>query len=189
MGMPAHQTEWTAEMVKALPDDGKRYEVLDGILFVSPSPSWQHQRAVRILLVALDAYCREHSLGEALAAPADIELSPKDLVQPDVFVVPEIRSSWADVRSLLLACEVISPSTARSDRYDKRRTYQRHGVPEYWIIDLDARGVERWQPDDARPEVLNQILEWRPRTDIPPFTLNLPEFFRTALADRSDPSP
>ena len=182
MGMPAHETEWTAEMVRALPDDGKRYEILDGVLIVSPSPTWQHQRAVRILLVALDAYCREHSLGEALAAPADIEFSPKDLVQPDLFVVPEIRSSWTEVRSLLLACEVLSPSTARSDRYDKRRTYQRYRVPEYWIIDLDAWVAERWLPDDTRPEVLNENLEWRPRGDIPSLVLNLPQFFSATLA-------
>ena len=181
MGMPAHQTEWTAEMVRALPDDGKRYEVLDGVLFVSPSPKRQHQRAVRILLLALDAYCREHSLGEALASPADIELSPKDLVQPDVFVVPEIRSSWTEVRSLRLACEVLSPSTARSDRYDKRRTYQRHRVPEYWIVDLDGRLVERWRPDDARPEILVETLVWQPEDAVPPLEINLPEFFSAAL--------
>jgi len=182
MGMPAQQTEWTAEMVRALPDDGKRHEVLDGVLFVSPSPSRSHQRAVSLLLVALHEYCRQHALGEALVSPADIEFSPKDLVQPDVFVLPTIGSTWADADALTLACEVLSPSTARSDRYDKRRTYQRHRVPEYWIIDLDARFVERWLPDDARPEVLGEILEWQPRTGFQPLVLNLPEFFSAALA-------
>lgn len=183
MGMPAHQTGWTAEMVRALPDDGKRYEVLDGVLFVNPSPSRPHQRAVRLLLIALEAYCHQYSLGEALTSPADIEFSQRDLVQPDVFVLPTIASSWADATSLILACEVISPSTARSDRYDKRRTYQRYGVPEYWIVDLDARVVERWRPDDARPEVISETLDWQARGDIPTFTLNLTGFFSAALAD------
>src|SRR6185436_9513332 len=83
MGMPAQNVRWTAEMVRALPDDGKRYEVLDGELFVSPAPSRLHQRAVKEMLLMLDDYCRKHSYGEALASPADIEFSDKDLVQPD----------------------------------------------------------------------------------------------------------
>src|SRR5688572_25495171 len=66
MGMPARQTDWTAEMVRALPDDGKRHEVLDGVLVVSPAPSWHHQRAVRILLTTLEAHCARHGIGEAL---------------------------------------------------------------------------------------------------------------------------
>jgi Uma2 family endonuclease len=168
-------------MVRTLPDDGKRYEVLDGVLFVSPSPTRQHQRAVRILIVALDAYCCEHSLGETLASPADIEFSPKDLVQPDVFVVPEIGSSWTEVSSLLLACEVLSPSTARADRYDKRRRYQQFGVSEFWIFDLHAQVVERWLPDDTRPEILAGVIEWKPRGDLPLFSLNLPGFFGAVL--------
>ena len=181
MGMPTRQTDWTAEMVRALPDDGKRYEVLDGVLVVSPAPSWQHQRAVRILLGILQSHCERHGLGEALASPADIEFSPRDLVQPDVFVVPTVASSWQEVGSLLLAVEVLSPSTARVDRHEKRPTYQRYRVPEYWIVDLDARTFERWRPDDTRPEVLLDAITWEPRDGIPPLEINLPEFFAAAL--------
>ena len=181
MGMPTRQTDWTAEMVRALPDDGKRYEVLDGVLVASPAPSWQHQRAVRILLGILQSHCERHGLGEALASPADIEFSPRDLVQPDVFVVPTVASSWQEVGSLLLAVEVLSPSTARVDRHEKRPTYQRYRVPEYWIVDLDARTFERWRPDDTRPEVLLDAITWEPRDGIPPLEINLPEFFDSAL--------
>ena len=181
MSMPAHQTVWTAEMVRALPDDAKRYEVLDGVLVVSPAPSWQHQRAVRMLLVMLQSHCERHSIGEALASPADIEFSPRDLVQPDVFVVPTVASSWLEVGSLLLAIEVLSPSTARVDRHNKRLTYQRYRVPEYWIVDLDGQVFERWRPEDSRPEILGETLEWRPRDGIPPLEINLPEFFAAAL--------
>jgi Uma2 family endonuclease len=88
MGMPAHQTEWTAEMVRALPDDGKRYEVLDGELLVSPAPSMNHQRVVFLLARILDGYVRKHGLGEVFIAPTDVEFSPKRLLQPDVFVIP-----------------------------------------------------------------------------------------------------
>jgi hypothetical protein len=117
MGMPAQQTEWTADMARALPDDGKRYEVLDGELFVTPSPRLPHQLVVGSLFVALDAYVRAHSLGLALMSPADIEFSPRRLVQPDVFVAPFTAKGpprdWRDISSLLVAIEVLSPSTAR----------------------------------------------------------------------------
>ena len=91
MGMPAQQTGWTADMVRALPDDGNRYEVLDGVLFVSPAPSALHQRAVAALLEILTPYCRQHQIGEAMISPADIEFSEHRVLQPDVFVVPLIE--------------------------------------------------------------------------------------------------
>jgi len=132
MGMPAQQTEWTAEMARALPDDGQRYEVLDGALFVSPAPSPHHQKAVMALLRRLDPYVRTNGLGETLPSPADIEFSSRRLVQPDVFVVPASAKlrDWRDVTSLLLAAEVLSPSTARADRLSKRVIYQSQQVPE-----------------------------------------------------------
>ena len=183
MGMPAHQMprqEWNADMVRALPDDGSRYELIDGALLVSPAPSWSHQRAVRTLLIALQSYCEQHQLGEALASPADIELSPKDVVQPDVFVVPKISSSWAEVRSLLLAVEVLSPSSIYNDRFVKRPRFQRERVPEFWIVDQDARVVERWRPDDQEPEVITDLMTWQPLPHIPALPLPLGEFFEKA---------
>lgn len=181
MGMPAQQTEWTAEMARALPDDGKRYEVLDGELFVTPAPALRHQRAVGELFVLLKAYVRAHSLGVALISPADIEFSPRRLVQPDVFVAPMIAGGrprdWRDISSLLLAVEVLSPSTARADRQRKRRIYQSERVPEYWIVDLDARVVERWRPDDERPEIISEVLSWQPRADAQALSFSLEEFF------------
>jgi Uma2 family endonuclease len=185
MGMPAQQTEWTAEMARALPDDGKRYEVLDGDLFVTPAPSLRHQTAAARLWARIDPYVRAQSLGLALMSPADIEFSPRRLVQPDVFVAPLTEKGrprdWRDISSLLLAVEVISPSTARADRQRKRRIYQAERVPEYWIIDLDARVVERWRPDDARPEIVADVFAWHPRSDLPPLSIELDEFFSDVL--------
>ena len=178
MGMPAQNIRWTAEMVRALPDDGNRYEVLDGQLFVSPAPSRLHQRAVRLLLMMLQEYCEKYSLGEALASPADIEFSDEIELQPDVFVVPDVRPTWRDAKALTLAVEVISPSTARADRHDKKTIYRRERVPEYWIVDLDARLIERWQPDDSRPEILSDQLEWQPASAHPALTIDLPAYFR-----------
>jgi Uma2 family endonuclease len=185
MGMPAQQTEWTAEMARELPDDGKRYEVLDGELFVTPAPELRHQTAAGRLFVVLDAYVRAHSLGLALMSPADIEFSPRRLVQPDVFVAPVTARGrprdWRDISSLLLAVEVLSPSTARTDRQRKRGIYQSQGVPEYWIVDLDARVVERWRPADERPEIIADVLTWQPRTDVQPLSIGLDEFFFEVL--------
>jgi Uma2 family endonuclease len=90
MGMPEQDTEWTAEMVRALPDDGQRYEVLDGELFVSPAPRPDHQSVLQRLFVILDDYVRKHELGWVFMSPADLEFSPRRYVQPDLFVVRNI---------------------------------------------------------------------------------------------------
>jgi Uma2 family endonuclease len=183
MGMPAQETWWTLEMVRALPDDGKRYEVLDGVLLVSPAPSFRHQRAVKLLVAILDEYTRAHRIGETLFSPADVELSPTRLVQPDVFVVPgELRvATWQDITRLHLAAEVISPSTARWDRFDKRVAYQDKIVPEYWVVDLDARAFERWRPGDQRPELLDKTVIWRPMESVEPLTIDLVRYFADVL--------
>ena len=181
MGMPAQQTGWTADMVRALPDDGNRYEVLDGVLFVSPAPSALHQRAVAALLEILTPYCRQHQIGEAMISPADIQFSEQRVLQPDVFVVPLIEGrqirSWNEVTSLLLSAEVISPSTARADRVEKRIVLQDENVPEYWIVDLDARVVERWRPDDERPAIIREKLGWHPDPALPSLEIDLTDYF------------
>ena len=187
MGMPAERSHWTAEMVRALPDDGQRYEVLDGELFVSPSPSRLHQRAVAELYVILDQYVRAHALGEVIISPADVEFSDDRMVQPDVFVVPDIGSSWRDMKAPLLIIEVLSSSTARVDRIKKRRVYQEERIPEYWIVDTEGEIVERWRPDEARPEILSDAITWQPRPDHAPLNIELPKFFRAVLTGvRSD---
>ena len=106
---------------------------------------------------------------------------PLQSLQPDLFVVPDEGTgeprSWTDVRNLLLVVEGISPATARNDRGKKRVVYQKAGIPQYWILDPDSRLVERWQPDDERPEVITDILEWYPRPEIPPLLITLPYIF------------
>ena len=181
MGMPAERSHWTAEMVRALPDDGQRYEVLDGELFVSPSPSRLHQRGVAELYVILDQYVRAHALGEVIISPADVEFSDDRMVQPDVFVVPDIGSSWRDMKAPLLIIEVLSSSTARVDRIRKRRVYQEERIHEYWIVDVEGELIERWRPDESRPEILTDSVNWQPRPDVPPLTVDLQRFFRTVL--------
>ena len=182
MGMPqSAPTRWTAEMVRALPDDGNRYEVVDGELLVTPSPIDLHQRAVLFLAVSLHDYLRLFGIGEALPSPADVELDFESMVQPDVFVRGLVDGrparGWKSGAPLLLVVEVLSPGTARADRTTKRRRYQRAGIPEYWIVDLDARVVERWRPGDERPEVLGDTLSWVAPGAASPLTIGLAPLF------------
>jgi Uma2 family endonuclease len=181
MGMPQATQRWTPAMVRALPDDGNRYEVVAGELLVAPAPSFDHQRAVARLFLRLAPYIDTHGLGEALMSPADIEFEEEHLVQPDIFVAPRVEGRrphrWSEIKHLLLAVEVLSPSTARADRMVKRQLFQRVGVPDYWIVDVAARLVECWRPDESRPEVLSATLTWRPTPDTPPLEIDLPQLF------------
>lgn len=189
MSMPAPTQRWTAEQVRALQDEerhGPRDELIDGELPVTPAPQVDHQRAVRELLLIRAGYVHPRRLGEVLTSPADIELEPDTVVQPDVVVVPagaEPPRSWKDIRGLLLAVEVVSPSSARSDRVTKRRFFQRNRVPEYWVVNLDARTIERWRRDDERAELLDERLEWRSAGAAEPFALDLTPFFARVHAD------
>ena len=168
-------------MLRALPDDGLRHEVIDGEHIVTPAPSWTHQRAVLQLARRLMDYLDQNRVGELLIAPADVEFDEHNMVEPDLFVFPRTSGkrprSWEDVRALLLAIEVLSPSTARTDRLRKRRLYQREGVPEYWIVDVDARVVERWRANEDMGTVLADTLVWQPDPAIEPLTFDLAEFF------------
>jgi Uma2 family endonuclease len=168
-------------MVRALPDDGNRYEVIDGELLVTPSPTERHQWAVSRLLVLLDGYVEAHGIGFALASPSDIELDREGMVQPDVFVKGLVGGrvvlGWNSGAPLLLFVEVLSPGTARADRTTKRMRFQRAGIPEYWIVDMDARTFERWRPADGRPEILSETITWQPSSAHPPLTIDLPAYF------------
>ena len=181
MAMPANVARWTRDLVLALPDDGKRYELVDGELLVTPSPGHPHQSALALLFERLSPFIREHGLGRVLWSPADLALGEDEVLQPDLFVVPpELaagRVEWSDINRLTLVVEVLSPSTARADRTIKRRRFQRAGVPEYWIVDLEGRLIERWRPGDDRPEILVEDLTWQPSGTVSPFHLDLVQFF------------
>ena len=182
MGMPAAPTNWTVDRVRALPDDGNRYEVVDGQLFVTPAPSWEHQRAALAMAQRLHPYLAAQLLGAVYVAPAEVAFRFDRMVEPDVFAVPLVEGrspkTWADVRRLLLAVEILSPSTARADRVAKRLLYQRERVPEYWMVDVASRLIERWRPDDTRPEIIVGKLTWQPDPRSPALTLDLNAYFK-----------
>lgn len=180
MGMAA-PTYWTAEMVRQLPDDGNRYEVVHGELLVTPAPRLSHQLLVSRLAVAIANYLERESVGIMLTSPADISWAPDVLVQPDVFVIPRTEASsgeWSHIRTLLLVAEVLSPSTARADRFTKRHRYQEAGVPLYWLVDGKERRVEVWTRESGFPVIETQQLLWSPAGAAEPFTLALEDLFR-----------
>jgi Uma2 family endonuclease len=189
MVMPVVDRRWTAREVRELiarsPKYAPRYELVDGELLVTPSPAFLHQRAVTRLVVALGEYLQREPIAEVLASPSDVELEPEFIRQPDVYIVSpaEARRLSRDglpIRELLVAIEVLSPSSSRHDRVRKRPMYQRH-VPEYWIVDLDARLIERWRPLDERPEVITRVLEWNPGESSSGLRLDLVQFFTRIL--------
>lgn len=181
----ATSARWTVERLATLPDDGKRYEIIDGELYVTAAPALRHQYAVAQLLVQLFSYLSRNRAGVVVGAPADVEFEPSTVVEPDVLVMPlvlgRLPESFAAAGRLLLAVEVLSPGTAARDRGVKREMYQRQGVPEYWIVDLDARLIERWRPGDQRPEIIRKRLEWLPEGAGEPFFLDLPELFAQVM--------
>lgn len=185
MAMPTLKRRWTVDDLEDLPDDGQRYEVIDGELFVTPAPSLRHQEAAGRMYRLLADYCERERAGWAFIAPADVIFDERRGVQPDVFVAKLVDGHRPEesrgAGRPLLAVEVLSPSTARADRVDKRSLYRDEGVPEYWIIDLDARVLERSTPADARIDVLAERLEWLPVGAASPFVVDLLDYFRKVL--------
>lgn len=124
-----------------LPDDGRRYEILDGELFVSPSPIRIHQRIVLNLLLVLDPHIRRNRLGEINVAPFDVLLSNHNIVEPDLIFVSTAKAQFITTKNIQgapdLLIEVLSPSTKQRDLRKKRKIYGEWGVDWYWIVDPD----------------------------------------------------
>ena len=173
----------TADDLDDIPPDGKRYEIIDGELYVSAAPSIQHQ----LMLSALSATLRPYaaSLGLAmLTAPLDVRASSLTQVEPDLLALPRalavgLLTRWAPISALVLAIEVLSPSTARVDRGRKRELYMAEGVDQYWIVDIEASTVEVWTTVAAMAEVLraDQVLSWQPVASAEPLRIELRGLF------------
>jgi Uma2 family endonuclease len=134
-----------------IPPDGKRYEILEGDLYVTPAPSPTHQRISRRLERVLEDYFHPRRLGEVFDAPIDAILTPNDVVQPDLVVVA--NAAQISARGIegapLLMVEILSTSTRSQDRTVKARRYAALGVRHYWIVDPDAKALEcyAWEQD------------------------------------------
>ncbi len=140
------QRSYTYDELSALIDeDHGPYELWDGELIMSPTPEYRHQRAVGFFYRHLHAFVTQHDLGDAIISPFDMVLAPRRSFQPDVLFVS--KENLHKIDKVLrgpadLVVEVISPFHRRRDRIDKRDLYALHGIPEYWMIDLEAQTVE-----------------------------------------------
>ncbi len=148
------QGEWTYEDYARLPDDGRRYEIIEGVLYVAAAPNLNHQYTVTRLVVHLDRFVADHQLGLVLVAPFEVRLPDIALVvQPDVLFIASEHiprpgaSRFTGAPELVV--EVLSRSTARTDKMVKFYAYERAGVREYWLVDPYTHVVEVYSLSDA----------------------------------------
>ncbi len=171
--------------------DGVRRELIDGEMFVTPSPVYPHQRAVRELLVALTNWARQHG-GEALSAPFDVFVSDVTVLEPDVLFVSAEHVGSIERRYLPsppdLAVEVSSPGTRRRDLGRKKDVYEGFGVPEYWFVDLEARCVEVFRLERGRygPPLTLQSGDRLSSPLLPGFDLSVSEVIGPSEASRAE---
>jgi Uma2 family endonuclease len=138
--IPIRYDGFTVDDLDEMPDDGRRYELVDGVLLVSPSPRWEHQRGASRLDAVLERACPSHL---DVLHPIDVRRGERTSVQPDLSVVraedlvPGERFAAVPV----LVVEILSPSSVGIDKLFKRDLYARLGVPSYWIVDLDEPSV------------------------------------------------
>ena len=140
------QGKWTYEEFRRLPDDGRRYEIIEGVLYMSPAPRTKHQICITKLAYRLERYNEKQHAGLVLVAPVDVYFSTFTTVEPDIVFVMQSRLSIVQEEKIVgapdLAVEVLSPSTAQVDRGKKFQLYAQAGVGEYWIVDPEMRIVE-----------------------------------------------
>jgi Uma2 family endonuclease len=174
---------WTYEDYAKLPNDGRHYHIIAGVLYVAPAPNIAHQNAVGQFFVRLFQFIQARGLGRVIVAPVDVDLGPGGTVQPDVIVVLNEHLDRITASRIVgapdLVVEVASPSTATHDRRAKMDAYARAGVPEYWIADPVAETVELFVLGEGEYRSLGvfhgQAL--LPSTIISDFPVHVAEFF------------
>ena len=140
------QGSWTYEDYAALPDDGRRYELVNGVLVMAPAPGTGHQSIVVRLSYYLFMHVELAGLGRVFSGPVDVELGPKNVYQPDLVVVLNAHLERVAEKKISgapdLAVEIASPGTAAYDRLTKYEKYAQAGIPEYWLVKPTRRAVE-----------------------------------------------
>lgn len=137
-----------------MPEDGNKYEIIQGELFVTPPPSTDHQRVSRGAFRKIDAYVEEHNLGEVFYAPFMVRLTPDEPVEPDLVYVRKNRLEIIDRAGINgapdLVIEILSPNKPQYDRVTKFNRYLQVGVPEYWILDPKSRTAEQFALEEGK---------------------------------------
>ena len=155
-----------------LPDDGRRYELHEGELSVTPSPGTRHQRVKNKLFDVLLHHISAHRLGELFDAPLDCILSDITVVQPDILFIDAQHASLVSERAIegapTLAIEILSPSTVQIDRRRKAQLYASHGVPWYWIVDPVGREIQAYELENNTYRLAGRLAGTEPIA-LPPF--------------------
>lgn len=129
-----------------LPDDGNRYEIINGELIMTPAPIPIHQRISRIIGVQLSLFVEKYNWGEVFFSPCDVRLTETDLVQPDIFFIAKENEKIIGEKNIQgtpdLIIEILSPTTAYYDLIEKKELYEKFGVKEYWIVDPKKQWIE-----------------------------------------------
>ena len=156
-------------------------------VFVTPAPGDVHQYVLVELCARLHAYLRGTSVARVVVSPADVRRGDpaRNRVQPDVFVVRLVngaRPSYPFAMSdLLVAIEIASPGNPRYDYHTKRTLYLKDGVPEYWVVNADARNISRWRGTDDPGDVLSQTIVWHPAGMAIPLAIDIGVLFDEAI--------
>ncbi len=157
---PTRKADLTYEDYLLLPDDGKRYEIMEGELYMSPSPIPRHQNILRELLRRLDAFVEQNRLGLVFLAPCDVVLSEHNVVQPDLVFVSRDNLGIVTEQNLQgapdLVVEITSARTKERDVHLKKRLYAAFGVREYWIVFSDENRIEVWRLNESGTYTLAQ---------------------------------
>lgn len=163
MAMPLTVPRYTVDQVRAFPPDGQHYELLDGVLLVTPAPRTLHQVVVGNLFARLHQAVATPGMARVVSV-GELEIGDHTLLNPDILVFPAtypVDTNWKSIREWWLAVEVLSPSSERYDRDFKRPAYQAIGVAEFWLVDPERRTVEVWETGKAVPRVEREGIKWR----------------------------
>ncbi len=177
-------TKFTHADLLVMPNDGKRREIVDGEVIVTPSPKFSHQNILLNLAFALREYLREHPIGKVAVSPLDVILSDYDVLEPDLlFVLNEHRAILKDwVRGAPdLVIEILSATTAANDRGPKLKAYARFRVPEYWIVDPEKQTIEVYRLSQEGYQLVRAFHEPESLTStlLPDFILPLSAVFQS----------
>ena len=139
-------THLTYEDYLEFPDDGKRHEIIEGDHYMTPAPKTKHQSLSINLATEMASFAKRHKLGRVLTAPCDVIFSDENVVQPDLLFVSAARAAIVTEDNVQgapdIIIEILSESTRRKDEVTKRKLYERFGVSEYWIVDLELEIVK-----------------------------------------------
>lgn len=170
---------WGYAEFARIPGDRNRNEVIAGEICASPRPSPLHQLALMRVLTRLHRFVEEHMLGHVFIGPIDVLFGEEDFIEPDAVFIRRERDGIISDRGIEaapdLVIEVVSPATTQQDRRVKRERYAYFGVPEYWIIDYEARQVDvyRMLQDPLRPTTYTETFKWQPSPGGPALILSV----------------